>query len=72
MDVTQDAGAFGASGNSNIFAGKIRGMNNTVVVDQTLTAAGMNSVTLNMLSNNGTADVMQNGVGNVTIATQGN
>lgn len=68
--VKQDAGAFGASTESNSLDLMVRGTNNTVDVDQTLTGAGQNTATIDMLSDGGMADVMQNGVGNAATITQ--
>lgn len=67
---TQDAGEFGVAGASNFATVNFSEDGNTVIIDQTLTGAGMNQATLNMNSVGGSADVMQNGVGNSTTVTQ--
>ena len=69
-DVTQDAGAFGAMGASNSFDATVRGEDNTATVRQTLTAAGMNSIVLQQLSDGNAATLTQTGVGNTATVTQ--
>ena len=68
--MTQDAGAFGAMGASNSFDATVRGEDNTATVRQTLTAAGMNSIVLQQLSDGNAATLTQTGVGNSATVTQ--
>jgi hypothetical protein len=69
-DITQNANGFGAASGSNMFEAEVRFNGNSATVEQTLTAAGMNSIELNQLSAGNSATLTQNGVGNTQSITQ--
>ncbi|MEM1115453.1 MAG: hypothetical protein AAGJ11_03040 [Bacteroidota bacterium] len=69
-DITQNANGFGAAGASNSFDATVRFNDNTATVDQELTGAGMNSISLDQLSAGNTATLTQIGVGNAVTTTQ--